>query len=314
MIKKYGGIIALAIAVLCWGPAPVVSKLALAEIPELSFAFLSRSLAFTILVLVFLPKGYFKIERRDLPIFFLAGLTGAVLNVGFFLYGLQHTTAMNSQVIFTIAPIITAIFAHFLLRERIKLVQSFAIAIGFIGAIIISLQDFFETGSFNSGNMIGNFFVFLAAVSWVAYILISKKLSKKYSPITITCYSFMIASFVFAPLALFENRNGLVWISSLGVAGIFGIIYQAIFASVIAFLAYQTGLKLTSAFTAGVILYLNPIITVVVAYFFIGEKITPVFLIGTVFIIIGSLIATQYETLKYHAGKRWGRINSEINL
>lgn len=313
MIKKYGGIIALLISVFCWGPAPVVSKIALTEVPQLSFAFLSRSLAFTILVVIFLNRGYFKVDKKDLKDLFLAGLTGAVLNVGLFLYGLQHTTAMNAQAIFTTAPIITAILAHFFLKERINFIQTIAVIVGFIGAVIIAMQDFFLTGKISSGSIVGNLLVFFAAFSWVLYILVSKKLSKKYSPTTITCYSFLFSSLIFAPLAFVETISNPTWIGNLGIAGIFGILYQSIFASVIAFLAYQTGLKLTSAFTAGVALYLNPVITVIVAGIALGEIITPVFLIGAVFIIAGSAIATQYETLKGHLAKRF-RKTTKINI
>lgn len=300
MLKKYRGILALLVSVFCWGPGPVVSKLALTEVPEFSFAFLSRTLALIILIVLFLPKGYFKIDKKDLGSFIFAGFTGAFLNVAFFLYGLERTTAMNSQAIFTTAPVITAVLAHFILHERIKAIQFMAIGVGFFGAIVISLQDFFITGNFNAGNEVGNFFVFLAAVSWVGHILISKKLSKTYSPITITSYSFMVATVAFLPFALFESKNGIDWVSHIGVVGIFGILYQAIFASVIAFIAYQTGLKLTSAFLAGVALYLNPIITTIVAGVVLSEKISNPFILGTVLIIAGSLVATQYETLKGH--------------
>ncbi len=307
MLKKYGGILALFISVLCWGPAPVISKIALAEIPQLSFAFSSRFLALLILAIIFLPKGHFKVDKKDFLWLFLAGVTGATLNVGFFLYGLKLTTAMSSQAIFTTAPIITAILAHFFLKERINRIQIFAVILGFLGAAVIATKDFFEKGSSQSGNLLGDMLIFLAAVSWVFYILLSKRLSKKYSPITITFYSFLVSSVIFAPLAVLENIHGNAWLNNLGSAGIFGILYQSIFSSVIAFSAYQTGIRLTSAFTAGVILYLNPVATTIFAVYILGEKISTAFIIGTLFIITGSLIATQYETLKNHVSKRLNR-------
>lgn len=304
MAKKYQGILFLFISVLCWGPGPVVSKITLSEVPPLSFAFLSRFLALIILAVIFLPRGHFKIDKKDFWWFCLAGLTGSTLNVFFFLYGLNLTTAMSSQAIFTAAPIMTAILAHFILKERIKGIQIFAVILGFLGTVIIAMKDFFGPGSFHSGKLLGDLIILLAALSWVFYILISKKLSHKYSPITITAYSFLISSVIFAPLVLIENIYGGAWVSHLSFAGIFGIAYQGIFASIIAFLAYQTGLKLTSAFAAGVVLYLNPVLTTIIAVYALGEKISGSFIIGAVFIIIGSLVATQYETLKNHVRKR----------
>lgn len=108
-------------------------------------------------------------------------------------------------------------------------------------------------------------------------------------------------------IALWEkNWQNFNWIYSLSAKGISGILYQGIFASVLAFLAYQTGLKLTSAFAAGVILYLGPVVTTFVAVPVLGEKVTLPFLIGAALIIVGSAIATQYEMVKNHVKRRFG--------
>lgn len=307
MQKKYLGLLLLLAAVLCWGPAPVISKLALAEVPQLSFAFLSRTLALAIALVLFFNKGYFKIKKKDLPKFIMAGLAGAVFNVAFFLYGIQFTRATDAQAIFTVGPVINATFAYFILKEKIKTIQILGVIVGFLGALVIAGSDFFNTGSLQIGNLGGNFLIFMASVSWVFYIIISKGLSKDYSPISITSYSFLVATICFFPLAIFENLINSAWISTIGFAGIFGIIYQGVFASILAFTAYQTGLKLTSAFLAGVVLYLNPVITTIFAVPVLGEKISTPFIVGTVLIISGSVIATQYDLVKGHVSRRLGR-------
>lgn len=304
MVKKYYGLLALLVAVLCWGPAPVVTKLALSEVPEFSFAFLGRFLAFLVLAAVFIPRGFFKISKKDLPMLFLAGLTGSVFNVGFFIFGIQMTNAMDAQAIFSAGPVVNAILAYFILKEKIKLIQAAGVAIGFFGTILIATRTFFETGTLSQGNLFGDLLIFIASLSWVGYILISKKLSKTYTPQTITLYSFLVSSIVFAPFALFEGFSNSSWIQVVGFQGIFGIFYNAIFASVIAFLAYQIGLKLTTAFAAGVILYLNPVVTTLFAVPILGEKITLPFVLGAALIILGSIIATQHEVVRNHVRQR----------
>lgn len=297
---RYLGLIFLVGAVLCWGPAPVISKLALSEVPQLSFAFLSRFLALTIITLLFFRKDIFKIKKVDLPKLIFAGLAGAVFNVIFFLYGIQLTKASDAQAIFTAGPVINAVFAHFILKEKIKSIQMIGVFIGFFGALVIAGKDFFTTGSLNLGSMQGNFLIFLASVSWVVYIILSKELSHKYSAYTISFYSFLVASVSFFPMAILENIFNSSWIAHVGFAGIFGIFYQAVFASVIAFLFYQTGLKLSTAFMAGVVLYLNPVLTTIVAVPVLEEKISLPFIVGTALIISGSIIATQYELVSRH--------------
>lgn len=307
-VKKYFGLLVLLIAILCWGPAPVVTKLALTEIPEFSFAFFGRIIAFIILAAIFIPRGFLKIKRHDLPMLILAGLTGSVFNVGFFIFGIQQTNTMDAQAIFSVGPVVNAILVYFILKEKIKPIQGLGVAVGFIGAVLIATRTFFETGTLSQGNLFGDLLIFIASISWVGYILISKKLSRTYSPQTITLYSFFISSVVFAPLALFESFSNSSWIHIVSFQGIFGILYNGIFASVIAFLAYQTGLRLTSAFAAGVILYLNPVATTLFAVPILGEKITAPFVIGALLIILGSIIATQHEHVRKNVNLRFLRI------
>ena len=298
MIKKYAGVLALLVAVACWGPAPVITKLALYEVPEFSFAFLGRFLACLILVAIFVPQGFLKIRKKDLPLLILAGLAGSVFNVGFFIFGIQKTGAADAQAIFSIGPVVNAILAHFILKEKIKPIQAVGVSLGFSGAVLIALRTFFESGKLSQGNLFGDLLIFISSLSWVFYILISKRLSKNYSPQTITLYSFLVSSIMFAPFALFENISDSSWLERVSVQGIFGIFYIGVFASVIAFIAYQVGLRLTSAFSAGVILYLNPVVTTIFAVFVLGEKITAPFLIGAFFIIFGSIVATQHTTIR----------------
>ena len=304
MERKRFGILLLLAAVFLWGPAPVITKLALLEVPQFSLAFLRAVISTAIVFTLFYKKGYFKVEKRDLKKIIAAGLLGSVFNLSFFFLGIQRTSAISAQTIFTTNPLIIAVLAHVILKEKIGRIQFLGVFVGLLGATMVALRDIFENGNFQSGSLLGNFLILLAALSWVGYILLSKSLSHRYSPITITSFSFLVSLFAFTPLAVWENWEKFNWIANLGFNGIFGIVYQGIFASVLAFLAYQTGLKLTSAFASGVILYLNPVVTTLVAVPVLGEKITPVFLIGATLIIVGSAVATQFEVVKHHVKKR----------
>lgn len=296
--QKYFGVIALLVAAGLWGPAPVVTKLALTEIPQFSLNFLRSLVATTILLALFYPRGYFKIARKDLAKFIAAGLAGSVFNVGFFFYGLQKTAASTAQVIFTVVPIINAVLAHFILREKIKPIQAGGVLIGLAGAIMVAFGGIGD-GKLGNGSLLGDLFILLAAVSWVFYILVSKSLSAHYSPITITSWSLLISLLAFIPLMTLENIiNGLAWLGQVGGIGLFGVFYQGVFASVLAFLAYQAGLAATSAFLAGVIFYLNPIFTTVVAAKVLDERITAQFLVGTLLIIVGSAASTRLPRRK----------------
>lgn len=302
--QKQLGLLLLLATVFLWGPGPVVTKLALEEVPQFSLAFLGRLLALVCMVFVAWKGKAFAIEKKDMGMFFLAGLFGQGLNLGLFFYAIQHTSAMTAQAIFALAPVATAIFAFIFLKERIAALQVAGTLIALGGALLITMETVLSGGSWNGGVFIGNIVMVFAMLSWVGYILISKKLLSKYSPVTITFYSFLVGFLVFSPFAIMENVRSVAWIGSIGFQGLFGVFYQGIFASVLAFLAYQTGLKLTSAFTAGLVLYLNPIATALVAVPVLGERLSTLFVVGTGLILSGSFIATQFERVKNHIRRK----------
>lgn len=294
MTKKQLGAVALIGSAILWGPGPVVAKIALSEIPQFSLGFLRGVLATIIVFILFYRGGYLKIQRRDFWAFALAGLFGSVFNLGLFFYGIQFTSAMSAQAIFTTAPVINAIFSSLILKEKINNLQVLGVIIGMLGALTIASQVFLKTGKFEPGSLVGNFFIFLAAASWVGFIIVSKKLSQiGYHPITITSVSLILSMFCFLPLAFIENINNMAWMSSVGINGIIGIVYTGVFASVIAFLTFQTGLRLTSAFAAGVVIYLQPLVTTIVAIIVLNERLSVFFVLGALLIILGSFLATK---------------------
>jgi len=120
MNKKQLGILLLLVSVLMWGPGPVITKLALKEVPQWSLAFLRAVISTAIVFILFYKKGYFKVEKKDLPLLYTAGALGSVFNLAFFFLGIQRTSAINAQTIFTVSPILTAVLAAILLKEKIK--------------------------------------------------------------------------------------------------------------------------------------------------------------------------------------------------
>jgi len=69
---------------------------------------------------------------------------------------------------------------------------------------------------------------------------------------------------------------------------------MVILSSVVAYFAFELGLKLIEASEATLFAYLQPIFAAPVAVFWLGEKITPPFLLGAGIIAIG-VVLTEYR-------------------
>lgn len=300
MSKRTLGVLALLGATLFWGAGPVITKLGIKEVPPYSLAFLRFFLAAILILPFFFATGHQKIARSDLLRFIMAGLFGSGLNAIFFMSGIARTTATQSAAIFATVPLVNAVAASIILKEKPTIVRITGVLIGLIGSLLIALGPYLINSDNGQvlGDVFGNLLVGVSVISWVAYIIISKELLKKYSPLTVTTVSFLVGTVLLLPFFFIELISNPTWYLNMTQEGIISIVYGAVFAFVLSFLLYQYGLKQTSAFEAGIVIYLNPVLASIFAIPILGEYPTSVFLIGTALILGGVFLATTYEVVQ----------------
>lgn len=290
---------ALLLSSIIWGANTPIMKWALASVPIFSLAFLRFYLA-----TIFLFPLTFKnlsVEKDDLTKIILAALFGITFNVGFFLLGLKFTFAVNAALIITTIPIFTIFAAQIFLKERVGLRLFLATTTAFLGLVIILGPPIVNLGL---NHLFGGIFLILAALFWVGYEILSKELFKKYPPQVITFYSFLIGSLSFLPFFIWELFSS-PWIFNLNSQGIIGILYGAIFSSTIAYFAWQWGLSKIPASEASFFFYLDPISGVLISMALLGEKITPLFILGAIF-IAASLLLAEYHRKVHPIHRRGG--------
>ena len=302
MSKRTLGVLALIGAAIVWGIGPVITKHGLQDVPPFSLAFLRNVLAIVILLpLAF--RGVRKVLRKDLPNLLLIGLFGSGLNGIFFFAGLSRTSATASIAIFATVPLINAIAASLILKEKPSLVRILGVIIGFLGSFLIALGPTLLGGKLVDGDVLGNLLVVGSVFFWVAYIIGSKKLLEKYSPLTIITFSTLAGTVFLFPLFFLELVNNPSWYLNVGISGFTAIIYGGIISGVLAFTLFQWGMQYTSAFEAGIVVYLQPVLTDIFAVPVLGEQLSPVFLIGTALILGGVFLATTYELVQKRRGR-----------
>lgn len=298
MSKRTLAVLALFGAAFVWGIGPVITKQGLQDVPPFSLAFLRNVLALIFLFPFALVKGLLKVKRADLANVLLVGLFGSGLNGIFFFAGLSRTSATASIAIFATVPLVNAIAASLILKEKPAMVRVLGVIIGFLGSFLIALGPIFLGQTSIEGDVLGNFLVVGSVFSWVAYIIGSKKLLDKYSPITLIVYSYIAGIAALFPFFFSELLNNPDWFLNVGFSGFNAILYGGLISGVVAFTLFQWGMQYTSAFEAGIVVYLQPVLTDILAVPILGEKLSPVFLIGSALILGGVFLATTYELIQ----------------
>ncbi len=273
-------------ATLIWGATPAIMKLTLLEVPPFSLGFIRMFFASLILI-TFLYKDL-KIKRADIGLFTLAALTGTTLNLSLFFLGLQLSHAINAALLIASVPIFTIFASHIFLKEKLHPRIIIASIVALAGVVfIIGKAD----GPTTLGQLVGNILLLASSLAWVAYEIIAKKLLKTYCSSTVTFYTTAIGAATFTPFFIWEYAKNPMWIAGVTPSGTAGIIYGIIFASLIAYSAWQMGLSKIPSGEAAFFFYLEPVSGTALSIILLGEKLTTNLVIGGALIFAGVILA-----------------------
>lgn len=281
-----------------WGIAGPVIKYTLPDFPPIIFLTYRFAISLIILIpITLITKQKFPKNKRGLFILTLVGLLGSSINLGLLFYGFNYTTALDASLLSATAPVFVVTAGAFFLNEKVTKKEKLGVVITFVGAIIIILQPLIEGGLFKLENMYGNLLIIAANFAWVLYVVLSKyELKHKVKPLLMTTYMFLLGFITLLPLALIQSGGVSSLINQLTNTPIkphLGVWYMAILSGAVAYFLYQKAQKTIEASEATLFSYLSPLFAAPLAVFWLGETITPAFLIGGVIIAMGVFIAEQ---------------------
>ncbi len=279
--------LALLTTTLFWGISVPVIKYTLRFIDPFAFLFWRFLLVTVILSPIFLitlKKTSIKIS--DLPKLFCLGSLSTTLCLSLLFYGMQYASAIDVSLISILSPVIIVLGGAFFLQEKVTKQEKIGLSIAFFGALITLLQPLLERKIAHPKAVLGNILVFASYIAWASYTLLWKNQSKKYHPMVITFFNFFAGLLTIIPIYLLTNQLPATSYQ-LPADALPGILYMAIFSSVIAYFTYNYGVSKIEASEATLFTYLQPLFAVPLSVLWLREKITLPFIIGAIFIIGG---------------------------
>lgn len=196
-----------------------------------------------------------------------------------------------------IVPLTVAILGYLFLREKVTAYQILGVILGFLGVLFIVLQSASTPNILTLGTPLGNIIIFIAVIIFSFYIVLSRGLSRIYSPITISFYSF-VSSVVLLGIALpIEVSSSTFSITSFSKEAIFDILFLGVVSSVIMYYLHQFGIRRTSAFISSFVFLIASITASIPAIFLLKEELTLSFLSGTVLILLGVFLGVVYHQI-----------------
>ena len=308
--KKFLGYFLAAISIFFWGITFICTKSLLKDFSSLEILFIRFLMAYIGLWIMH-PKIQ-KIQPVDNILFVLAGLSGVVLYQFSENIAINFTNASNVSVIVSICPLFTALIAQYFLKENnLNLWFLLGFIISILGVALVCFNGKMELELNPKGDLLALF----SAVCWGFYSLFVSLINKKnYDPICSTRRVFFYAVLFMLPLMLagfgitksessmFEGLRESMLVTFNKAANAsrfskplnwFNLIFLGAIASGFCFSAWNKACEIVGTVKVTCGLYLIPVVTIIFAFFTLGEKITWLGALGSVITITGLFISEK---------------------
>lgn len=205
--------------------------------------------------------GRERVEGRDLLLMFFASLFGIVLNQGLFLFGLGLTSPVNASIITTSSPIITMVLAAVFLGEPVSRLKVGGVFLGALGALILIAGG---GGSGDAeGSPLGDVLVVAAQLSFSCYLVLFKRLTSRYSPVTLMKWMFTYASVCVIPFSY--NEWACAGLGDVGSDAWWGVAAFVVGPTFVSYLLLPEGQRFLRPTVTAMYNYVQPIVATLAA-------------------------------------------------
>ncbi len=270
---------------LLWGFSFLSIKTAVAEVPPMTLGFLRFGVAILLLPFIALAvKEDLRVKPRDLPVLIAGGLVGYTFYFFGENNGVKRLSASESSLIIGTIPVFTMVAERIFFRTRLSWHSWAGAMLSFAGVMFIVAG---KGGGVSS--LPGVLFMGLAVLCWVVYAFITRKISGRYGQVTVTFWQTLFGFAGFAPFALLEAG---AW-RAPSPAAILNILYLGIFCSAIGYWLYVMALDSLGPGASSVFINLIPVVSVIAAFFIMGDRLSASQWAGAVVAIAGVYLATM---------------------
>jgi drug/metabolite transporter (DMT)-like permease len=277
------GVLLIIVSAVSFGTLAIFGRYAFADGLDI---FTLLFLRFTLAAIVIAGLLIFRRERmphgKDLYMLIGMGAIGYVGQSFSYLTAIKFASVGLVALLLYLYPVFVAILSILFLREKFTLLKVVALALATLGATM--------TANPQGGKWTGILLALSAAAIYSVYIIVGSGVMKKVSAVSSSTVIFASAGIVYGALTVVNHPH---WPSSS--SGWLAIAAITLIATIIPVVTFLAGLKLIGPTDASMLSTLEPVVTVLLAAWLFGEKLSPIILIGGGFILGAVILLTHGE-------------------
>jgi drug/metabolite transporter (DMT)-like permease len=270
----------------------IISKVALGTFNPVVFAYLRIVGAAIVLHLLLRHRETGELSRADAWRLVGYAMLAVVINQTLFLGGLALTSAHVAAILITSVPVFALAGAIFVGRERATVAKVVGIATALAGALLVVGSEGFAGAT---KSLIGDLLILCNSFSYAMYLVLSKPMMARVSARRVVGRMFALAAFLMVPIAAWPLARER-W-AAIPMKSWTALILVILGPTVSAYLLAAWALKHADASLVATYSYLQPIITAVLAWMFLGEHIHAVAVVAALLIFTGVYLSGRAAPL-----------------
>jgi drug/metabolite transporter (DMT)-like permease len=271
-----------------WGGMYVVSKVVMEVIPPFTLLAIRLVMGAAVLgLIIYFRRNKVEVTKDFIRKSALVGFVGYGVSLGFQFVGTDLSTASNGSLVTSATPAFVLLFAPFLLGERATKRGIIALIVSTLGVVAVIDP---RNAELSPTLFWGNMSLLAAALTWALYSVLVRKVSKSGDLLissTVMLLGGIPSSLLFG---MWEAQTQVIGEITVGIIG--GVLFLGIISTALAMFMWNYAFAELPASVASLTFFAQPVVGTLLGWFFLAEKITPLFLAGGVLIGIGILIAT----------------------
>ena len=279
--------LALIAGILCISIFPILVKLRLT--PGLISAFYRMAFAVTLLLPYVIITGNFKLPK--LKFLLLAALCGIIFSsdVAVWNIAIQESSATQASLLTNLSPVWVGIGSFFFLKVRPATNFWIGTVVSLFGMITLVGFEFFVDLNFDKAFL----FAVLSGILYSIYLLISKNVLSETDVLSFMTISLTSSSIYLGILCYSQNEPFIGFTN----AGWFVLVLQAVICQLCAWLSISYATQHMRATRVSLSLLSQAVITSILAWLFLEEKITLQMVFGGIVLLFGIRITFYDKTI-----------------
>lgn len=280
-----------------WGSTYLLNKITVQELPP----FMLASIRFTtasllIFIIAKILNISLKISKRQLRNCTIAGFLFLTLGNGGVVWALKFVDSGFAALEISAQPLVVLLLMLILQGKKIKATSMVGVVLGIIGIyLLVSQQSIIS----KKGTVVGVVVIFICMLSWAYSSLFVGKADLPKNYFVNTGYQMLMGGILLLFVSLIQGETWYyptTWSSRV----FWSMSLLIVFGSVLAFTSFNYLLKVVSPEKVATSTYVNPIVALLLGWYFLNETITMQSIVAAVILLSGVyFVNTKKELLKF---------------